>query len=161
MGRALFVLAYVLSTLGPVFVAAWPQLTHGADSEPQTWTRKPDPLAPARRAIEAKDWDGAIQLLTAEKERQPTNADVFNLLGFAERNRGNLDAAFAWYEKALTIDPKHRGAHEYVGETYLLAGNVAKAKEHLAALDKLCPFSCEEYRDLRDDIAKYEKEHPK
>ena len=36
------------------------------------------------------------------------------------------------YEKALAIDPKHRGAHEYIGEAYLTLGNLPKAKEHLA-----------------------------
>ena len=63
---------------------------------------------------------------------------------------------FKHYGEALRIDPKHKGAHEYVGEAYLLVGNVAKAKEHLAALDKLCFFSCEEYRDLKKAIQEYE-----
>jgi tetratricopeptide (TPR) repeat protein len=73
--------------------------------------------------------------------------------------RGNLDAAFKYYERALDINPKHRGAHEYVGETYLLANNLPKAEEHLAALDKLCFFSCEEYRDLKAAIADYKEKH--
>jgi hypothetical protein len=38
--------------------------------------------------------------------------------------------------------------------------NVAKAKEHLAQLDKLCLFSCQEYRDLKAAIAAYEKSAP-
>jgi lipoprotein NlpI len=118
-----------------------------------------DGLNPARKALAAKDWAGAIQLLEREKDRQPNNADVFNLLGYAERQRGNLDAAFPWYDKALTLNPKHRGAHEYVGEAWLLAGNLAKAQEHLAALDKLCPFSCSEYRELKRAVAKYKKAH--
>jgi hypothetical protein len=32
-------------------------------------------------------------------------------------------------------------------------GQLDKAKEHLASLDKICPFSCEEYRDLKKAIA--------
>jgi hypothetical protein len=35
-------------------------------------------------------------------------------------------------------------------------GNVAKAREHLAALDKLCFFSCGELRDLKRAIERYE-----
>jgi cytochrome c-type biogenesis protein CcmH/NrfG len=119
-----------------------------------------DALAPARKAIEAKDWARAIQLLEEQKTARPGDADVHNLLGFAERQRGNLDAAFAHYEKALQLNPKHRGAHEYVGEAWLLAGNLQKAEEHLAALDKLCRFSCEEYRDLKRKIAEYKKQQP-
>jgi tetratricopeptide (TPR) repeat protein len=142
-----------------VLVAAAPGVGHAAGSAPpEGSTRATDALDPARKAIEAKDWDGAVRLLSREKERQPMNADVYNLLGYAERQRGNLEAAFAWYDKALALDPKHLGAHEYVGEAWLKAGNLAKAEEHLAALDKLCPFSCSEVRDLKRAVARFRKE---
>jgi hypothetical protein len=52
--------------------------------------------------------------------------------------------------------PKHRGAHEYIGEAYLMVGNVAKAKEHLAQLDKLCFFGCSEYSELKKAISEHE-----
>jgi len=109
----------------------------------------------AERAIKAKEYEQAIPYLNAVIARDDQNADAYNLLGFSERMRGNLDAAFKHYERALAIDPKHRGAHEYVGETYLLVGNLPKAEEHLAILDKLCFFPCEEYRDLKAAIAAY------
>jgi tetratricopeptide (TPR) repeat protein len=129
----------------------------GADSAP---SKPVDPdLAAARKALEAKDWPGAAKLLEKAAARDASNPDVYTLLGFAERNRGNTDAAFAHYEKALRLDPKHLGAHEYVGEAYLMVGNLAKAEEHLKALDKLCFFSCEEYRDLKRSIAEYKQKH--
>jgi Flp pilus assembly protein TadD len=129
--------------------------------------RAPDPpakpvdpdLAAGRKAIEAKDWPAAIRLLEKAAARDASNADVYTLLGFAERNRGNTGVAFAHYERALKLDPGHRGAHEYVGEAYLMVGNLAKAEEHLEALDKLCFFSCEEYRDLKKSIAEYKRKH--
>ena len=65
-------------------------------------------------------------------------------------------AALPHYQKALAIDPKHRGAHEYIGEAYLMVGNVTKAKEHLGQLDKLCFFGCNEYSDLKKSISAYE-----
>jgi hypothetical protein len=68
-----------------------------------------------------------------------------------------MNLVFKHYNEALRIDPKHRGAHEYIGEAYLMVGNVAKAKEHLGALDKLCFFPCAEYTDLKKAIAEYEK----
>jgi tetratricopeptide (TPR) repeat protein len=77
--------------------------------------------------------------------------------GFAYRKSGNLDAAFKHYNEALRLDPRHRGAHEYIGEAYLMQGNLDKAKEHLARLDRLCFFGCEEYDDLKKSIAEYEK----
>ncbi|MDI1272273.1 hypothetical protein [Polaromonas sp.] len=63
---------------------------------------------------------------------------------------------FKHYGEALRLNPKHRGAHEYVGEAYLMVGDLAKAKQHLAALDKLCFMPCEEYTDLKKAIAAYE-----
>ncbi len=113
----------------------------------------------ASQAIKAKEYEQAISYLHAVVARDDRNAEAHNLLGYSERMRGNLDAAFKHYERALAIDPKHRGAHEYVGETYLLAGNLPKAQEHLAILDKLCFFPCEEYRDLKAAIAAYRAKH--
>lgn len=55
---------------------------------------------------------------------------------------------------------RKEGSHEYVGETYLLAGNLPKTEEHLAALDKLCFFPCAEYHDLKAAIAAYRAKHP-
>ncbi len=60
------------------------------------------------------------------------------------------------YQKALAIDPKHKGAHENIGEAYLVLGDLARAKEHLAVLNKLCFFPCEEYSDLTKAVQAYE-----
>lgn len=131
----------------------------GAPELPQTRPADPE-MAAARKAIEGKAWPEAITQLQALLARKGPSADVYNLLGYSERNQGNLDAAFAHYEKALQLNPRHRGAHEYVGEAYLMVGNLAKAEEHLARLDKLCTFSCEEYRDLKRSVAAYKRAHP-
>lgn len=131
-------------------------LADGGGSRTQTG----DPaFVQANMAIQEQNWDRAVELLKKVVARDGTNADAYNLLGYSERKRGNLDAAFKHYERALALDPDHRGAHEYVGEAFLLSDNLPKAEEHLARLDKLCFFSCEEYRDLKKAIAAYKKEH--
>lgn len=133
-----------------------------ADAGGGSRTPADDPaFTQAEMAIGEKDWDKAIELLNTTLAHNMNNADAHNMLGYAERQRGNLDAAFKHYERALALDPDHRGAHEYVGEAYLLAGNLAKAEVHLARLDKLCFFSCEEYRDLKKAIAKYKQSRGK
>jgi tetratricopeptide (TPR) repeat protein len=71
---------------------------------------------------------------------------------------GKLDLAFKHYGEALRLDPRHRGAHEYIGEAYLMKGDLAKAKEHLAQLDRICFFGCGELNDLKKAIAAYEKQ---
>src|SRR5688500_20396570 len=67
-----------------------------------------------RAAVEARDWSNAIKSLTAADKRTPGNADIHNLLGFAYRNSGQLEPALKHYQRALEINPRHRGAHEYI-----------------------------------------------
>lgn len=117
-----------------------------------------DPLRPARDAIAAQQWSKALDLLKAQQPRLGRNADLHNLLGFAHRKqaRPDLEKAFEHYRQALEIDPGHRGAHEYIGEAYLMSRQPAKAREHLQALQRLCGgTACEEYQDLAKALAAY------
>jgi Flp pilus assembly protein TadD len=104
-------------------------------------------------AIKAHQYERAIQLLQAHARRTKPDADVHNYLGYAYRKSGKLDAAFDHYGKALALDARHLGAHEYIGEAYLMVNDLPKAEEHLQALHRLCAASCEEYRDLQKAIA--------
>ena len=120
-------------------------------------------IAAAKAAIDKKDWAAAQAGLKQALAGTPNNADYHNLYAYSLRKGSNPDmaAVFSHYADALRIDPKHRGAHEYSGEAYLMAGNLAKAKEHLATLDRLCTFGCEEYADLKNAVAQYEASHPR
>ena len=103
-------------------------------------------------AIKVKDWDRALYHLDIAARAEPANADVQNELGYVYRNQGKYDLAFKHYNEALKLDPSHRGAHEYIGEAYLLTGDKAKARQHLAALERICGRQCEEYEDLQKAI---------
>ena len=135
-----------------------PALTLAADdgTPPSVSNADPDYEA-GRAAVESQNWSEAIGYFNKVAARDPQNAGAQNLLGYANRKSGNLDLAFKHYNEALRLDPKHRGAHEYIGEAYLMKGDVAKAKDHLAALDRICFFGCEEYTDLKKAIAEYER----
>jgi len=133
-------------------------LAAGTDDTPES-EQDADYVA-AKKAIGVKDWNGAIKLLSSAAAREPKNADIQNLLGYSNRKAGNLDLAFKHYGRAPELNPNHRGAHEYVGETYLLTNNPAKAEEHLAALGKLCFIPCTEYLDLKRAIAAYKQRDP-
>lgn len=111
-----------------------------------------------KKAVERKDWKGAVESLNKALARLPENADLHNLLGYSYRHLNDLDNSFRHYKEALRIDPKHRGAHEYIGQAYLKANQPEKAAEHLAELEKLGGKTCEEYRDLEKAIAKYNKQ---
>ena len=109
-------------------------------------------LTSVRTKIKAKDWPAALaELTTISNSAQ--HADVYNLLGFVNRNMGENKTAFTFYKKALDFDPNHKGAHEYLGELYLRMGDMAKAEEQLTVLRGLCPSGCEELEDLEADIA--------
>ena len=109
------------------------------------------------QAIEAKDFARAITLLEAAVQRTPDDADAWNELAYATRKSGEPAKSIPLYQKALALDARHLGAHEYIGEAYLALDNLPKAKEHLARLNRLCLFSCEQYRDLKKAVESYEK----
>lgn len=111
-----------------------------------------------RKAVEAQDWNKAIDLLTKAVQADPKNADAHNFLGYAYRKKGTFAASFEHYGEALRLNPKHKHAHEYIGEAYLLTGDLPKAELHLAELQKICtPIPCEEYKELKRAVDDYKK----
>jgi cytochrome c-type biogenesis protein CcmH/NrfG len=138
------------------FLVVVPLSARPADTSPQVAA---DPvLEQVSNATEQKDWPKAQSILRSAVGANPSNADYHNLYAYAMRKGADPDMSlvFKHYNEALKLDPKHRGAHEYIGEAYLMVGNLAKAKEHLGALDKLCFFSCQEYTDLKRAISQHE-----
>jgi Flp pilus assembly protein TadD len=109
----------------------------------------------AKQAIKDGDYDVAINKLARLQEEDPNDADVLNLLGYGYRKTGNHDQARGYYLQALAIEPKHRGANEYLGELYLETEQLNKAEKRLAVLDSACWLGCEEFTDLKESIDKY------
>jgi tetratricopeptide (TPR) repeat protein len=95
----------------------------------------------------------AITYLDAARWAAGPHPDVLTYLGFANRKLGRYELAEGHYQAALAIAPDHRGALEYYGELKLERGNVAGAKAHLARLEALCGFGCNEADELRRRIA--------
>lgn len=111
--------------------------------------------AAAKQLIEDGKYAEAIPLLEKVVAGDDQNANAFNYLGYSNRKLGNHDAALAHYQKALAIEPSHRGANEYLGELYLTLGDLPKAEERLDVLDGACFFGCDEYTELKEAIAAY------
>jgi len=138
--------------------AAWTPAAAVADPLVEDKAAALDPdFAAGRAAIDAKQWETSIRTLSSAALRDTRNADIQNYLGYAYRHTGQMDLAFKHYERALQLNPRHRGAHEYVGEAYLMVNDLAKAEAHLSALEKICLIPCEEYEDLKKAIAEYRR----
>ncbi len=119
----------------------------------------PAPAAKSRnytegeRAVKAKDYAKAIPLLERALSDDVRDADATNLLGYSYRKMGNTQSALAYYQRALQLNPNHKGANEYLGQLYVELKDLPKAEERLAKLAQLCPpATCEEYRDLKQSI---------
>ena len=146
------------SPIRPLIIALLlvPVAAVAADSAP------PAARDPVREQVSAatqrQDWPAAQAALRDALAKEPGNADYHNLYAYSVRKGASPDMSlvFKHYNEALRLDPKHRGAHEYIGEAYLMVGNLPKAKEHLAQLDKLCFLPCSEYSDLKQAVADHE-----
>jgi tetratricopeptide (TPR) repeat protein len=119
------------------------------------WAQLDPDFAAGKKAMVAGDWKGAIAVLKSAALRDPRNADIQNYIGYSHRRLRELEPAFAHFRRALTLNPRHRPAHQHMGEAYLTIGNLAAAEEHLAALERICLIPCDEYGDLQRVIAKY------
>ena len=148
MRKLIFVLMLVSS-----FPGAMANMT---ESKPAANKEDADFVA-GKKAIERKDWKSAVDALSRALTRKPESADIHNYLGYAYRHLDDLTLSFTHYKEALRLDPNHRGAHEYIGQAYLKAGQPDKAAEHLARLEQRCGKRCEEYQDLARSIGAYQK----
>jgi tetratricopeptide (TPR) repeat protein len=121
------------------------------------WAQLDPDFKAGKKALGAEDWNGAIAAFELAALRDPLNADIQNYIGYAYRRLHQLAPAIGHYQRALMVNPRHRSAHEHLGEAYLVLGEPAKAEQHRAALENLCLIPCEEYDDLKRAIAAYKR----
>ncbi|WP_295636794.1 tetratricopeptide repeat protein [uncultured Methylibium sp.] len=142
--------ANLVATTALAFAVAGTALA--ADTGPAT---PADKLGPARALIADGKWTAAIDEL--KRVNDPASADWNNLMGYSHRKAKTPDVAAAerYYDEALRIEPKHRGALAYSGELYLMTGKLPQAEQRLAALDKACFLPCSEYTALKKSVEGY------
>ena len=114
----------------------------------------------AEKYIEADNFKKSLKVLKALTKREDLagfRADIYNLLGFSYRklSKPDLDKSFAAYMMAIELEPAHLGAHEYLGELYLMLENKSMALEMLAKLEVMAGKSSKEYLDLEKAINQY------
>ena len=146
---AAFLLALALGGL--------PLLARAEYSDDPDLAAKDEDYAAALKAVADKRWEEAVVRLRKAEVRNPDHADLQNLLGYSHRNLKQLDLSFKHYKRAIEIEPRHRFAHEYIGQAYLMAGDVAGAEKHVAILKEICLLGCEQLANLEKAVAEYKK----
>ena len=91
----------------------------------------------------------AFSKLEKANKKDKNNPDILNYMGYTSRKSGNFNEAEKFYLKGLSLNPKHNGINEYLGELYIQTNRIELAKERLQVL-KNC--KCEEYQELKDLI---------
>lgn len=120
---------------------------------------KEEPDAAPDRALLERGWmlayAGKYQLAmdTFRSVADENNPSALNGLGYTNRKLGQLERGIGYYKLALAIDPDYLLAREYLGEGYVMAGQIDLAKAQLSQIRQRCGTSCKEYRLLARAIS--------
>jgi tetratricopeptide (TPR) repeat protein len=100
----------------------------------------------------ASRYDEALEVLNLMKN--PNTAQALNYRGYATRHLGRLDEGIGYYLQSVKLNPHYAQVREYLGEAYLIKGDLASAKYQLGRIKAICGNTeCEEYEDLEKAIA--------
>lgn len=155
MNKSVFMAAcsvFALSFIAPVFAMGG---YGGGGGGPMGGGMSMDDYSMAVSLIHNQKYAMATAYLNRALKNSPHNANVLNYLGYTHRMLGDYPGSLDFYQRALVINPDHKGAHEYLGELYLMMHDSASADEQLAELTRLCPDGCDEKDVLTKAIADY------
>ncbi len=105
----------------------------------------------ARMLADAGEYEWALDHLRLMTNQN--DAEVLNYTGYSNRKAGRLETGISYYHRALAVNPNYVQAREYLGEAYVLAGQVDLAKAQLQEIAWRCGSDCETYRALEKAIA--------
>ena len=95
-------------------------------------------------------YDEALDVLNLLKNKNTPEA--LNYRGYATRKLGRVDEGIAYYRKSVALDPHYAQVREYLGEAYVIKGDLARAKEQLRVIKTICGTGCEAYGHLAQAI---------
>jgi tetratricopeptide (TPR) repeat protein len=101
-------------------------------------------LAKAERYAEA--------LAVLDLLQDPNTAVALNYRGYATRKLGRVDEGIGYYRKSVALNPRYTKVREYLGEAYVIKGDMVSAKAQLRAIKGICGIDCEQYKHLADAI---------
>jgi tetratricopeptide (TPR) repeat protein len=135
-------------------VEDWPICSSiGAAGSEADWAEIDPDLAAGKKSLAKSEWANAITALEFAAVRDPRNADIQTYIGYGYARLSQLGPAMGHFQQALLLNPRHRGAHEHLGELFLALDEPAQAEQQLAALKQICLIPCEEVDSLQRAIA--------
>jgi tetratricopeptide (TPR) repeat protein len=115
-----------------------------------------DALADNAYALaKAERYDEALAVLDLMRDRETPQA--LNYRGYAMRKLGRVDEGIGYYLKSVALDPQYAQVREYLGEAYVVKGDIERAREQLRAIEAICGTGCEEYEDLAKAISEQKR----
>jgi tetratricopeptide (TPR) repeat protein len=99
----------------------------------------------------ADRYSEALDVLNLMKD--PNTAEALNYRGYATRKLGRVDEGITYYLQSVSLAPRYAQVREYLGEAYVIKGDLPHAKAQLQAIKSICGTECEEYEDLAKAIA--------
>ncbi|HTZ38460.1 MAG TPA: tetratricopeptide repeat protein [Stellaceae bacterium] len=86
--------------------------------------------------------------------RNPDTAVALNYRGYATRQMGKVDEGIGYYLRSVRLDPRYAQVREYLGEAYVIKGDLPSARQQLAKIRAICGNTgCDEYEHLAAAIA--------
>ncbi|MGO6855208.1 tetratricopeptide repeat protein [Rhizobium leguminosarum] len=95
-------------------------------------------------------YEEALAVLDTVKDQN--TAEVLNYRGYATRKLGRTDEGISYYLQSVKMDPQYAKVREYLGEAYVIKGQLDLAKDQLKSIKAICGTGCEEYQDLNAAI---------
>ncbi len=107
----------------------------------------------AKKLIYKKNYEKGLKILKDIENERPfgySKADLYNYMGFSSRKqkKPNYKKAEKYYLKALSLEPDHIGALEYIGELYFETDRVDMARSMLKKLGEIAGKESSEYKEL-------------
>lgn len=116
-------------------------------------TLLPDADRPEYALVLAKADRYAEALQVLDAMENPNTPVALNYRGYVTRHLGRVDRGIGYYYRALELDPRYAQAREYLGEAYVIKGELVKAKYELSMIKWICGNTqCDEYADLKKAI---------
>jgi tetratricopeptide (TPR) repeat protein len=126
----------------------------GQRPDDQLLPRSVELLHQGQAHLAAGRFTEADEALETSLAVDPRNRAAYNSLARVAQRQKLFGQSIRYTKKALLLEPNDRDAIAIQGEAMVELGAVARAKENLAKLQRLCPSGCTQLAELSATITR-------